>query len=406
MEQQNTLSVEGLRKRYGKKYAVRHVDFGMSQGEVVGLLGPNGAGKTTSFYMITGLIRPTTVTSPLALYMQYKVKLAEKKYLRPEVRKLTDEINDNSNVLGMIKEVANIVEGIKINHELFKLQLEMLKAPSMPPLIQKFRDLIYVGAKVARDKEPIVKLFNYIEQGFDDTMQQAILRRLIQYITESRIYLNRENIIDMPMYQRARRGIGYLAQEASIFRKMTVEQNLLAILETMDLTPEQIQERKNELIDDFFKDKISKEREQLLQEAEHLHDPEERDKRIAAIDKMQGYEIIEPFLKQKAFSLSGGERRRAEIARALCAQPAFLLLDEPFAGIDPIAVMDIQGIIRQLKERGLGILITDHNVRETLKITDRSYIMYDGKILISGAVNELLNNEEARKVYLGEDFQM
>jgi lipopolysaccharide export system ATP-binding protein len=179
------------------------------------------------------------------------------------------------------------------------------------------------------------------------------------------IHLNAEEITDVPMFRRARLGIGYLAQEASVFRKLTVEQNIMAILENTPLSREQRRARMEELIQDL---------------------------RIGAVRK------------QKAYTLSGGERRRTEISRALALEPRFLLLDEPFAGVDPIAVYDIQEIIQRLKEKGLGILITDHNVRETLKITDRAYIMNEGKILVSGSSEDLVNNEEAKRIYLGMNF--
>ena len=179
------------------------------------------------------------------------------------------------------------------------------------------------------------------------------------------IHLNAEEITDVPMFRRARLGIGYLAQEASVFRKLTVEQNIMAILENTPLSREQRRARMDELIQDL---------------------------RIGHVRK------------QKAYTLSGGERRRTEISRALALEPRFLLLDEPFAGVDPIAVYDIQEIIQRLKEKGLGILITDHNVRETLKITDRAYIMNEGKILVSGSSEDLVNNEEAKRIYLGMNF--
>ncbi len=182
-----------------------------------------------------------------------------------------------------------------------------------------------------------------------------------------RILLNGEDITEYPMYKRARMGIGYLAQEPSVFRKLTVEENLLAVLEFMEL------EKKER---NRIKDKLMKE---------------------LGITKLA---------KQKAYSLSGGERRRTEIARALVSNPRFLLLDEPFAGIDPKAVAEIQTMILHLKERGIGILITDHNVRETLSITNRAYIIFEGNILISGTSKELVKNRKARKIYLGEKFTM
>ena len=238
------LRVEGLRKRFGRKMAVRDVSFSMHQGEIVGLLGPNGAGKTTCFYMIAGFIP----------------------------------------------------------------------------------------------------------------------------VTAGQVYLDEHDITDEPMFKRARKGISYLPQEASVFRKLTVQENIWSVLETradLDLT------RKKERL------------EELLVELG-----------------------IERIRRQLAFTLSGGERRRTEIARSLAASPRFLLLDEPFAGIDPIAIFEIKNIVRQLSESDIGILITDHNVRDTFEITNRSYIINEGEIVVSGPKEELLKSQTARQVYLGHDFSM
>ncbi|MCG3113537.1 MAG: LPS export ABC transporter ATP-binding protein [Candidatus Manganitrophus sp.] len=180
------------------------------------------------------------------------------------------------------------------------------------------------------------------------------------------IFLNGERMTGMPMYLRARKGISYLPQEPSIFRKLTVEENIMAILETLDLSPAERQSR---------------------------------------LEALLGELNISHLAKHKAFTLSGGERRRLEITRALVISPQFILLDEPFAGIDPIVVMEIQKIIFQLKKRGIGVLITDHNVQETLEITDRSYIIYEGEILISGTSSEIANSPQAREIYLGDRFR-
>ncbi|SMC26868.1 lipopolysaccharide export system ATP-binding protein [Andreprevotia lacus DSM 23236] len=181
------------------------------------------------------------------------------------------------------------------------------------------------------------------------------------------ITLDGEDIGRLPMHERARLGIGYLPQEASIFRKMTVAQNVRAVLELHETSQQTIDERLDALLHDLH--------------IGHLKD-------------------------SGAMSLSGGERRRAEIARALAAKPRFILLDEPFAGVDPIAVMDIQRIIAFLRERGIGVLITDHNVRETLGICDRAYIISEGAVMASGHPDEIVQNEQVRKVYLGEHFRM
>ena len=237
------LSTNQLVKKYKKAEVVRGVSIQINEGEIIGLLGPNGAGKTTTFYMITGMITPSS------------------------------------------------------------------------------------GA-VQLDGNPIT---------------------------------------NMPMYKRARLGIGYLAQEASVFTKLSVEDNLKLALELTSLSINEQNKRLEELLDEFS---------------------------------------IGHIRNNIAMTLSGGERRRTEIARALVSDPKFILLDEPYAGIDPIAVDEIQNIILDLKSRGIGVLITDHNVRETLSITDRSYLLYDGKVLFSGTSKELSSNEEAKRLYLGDSFKL
>ena len=244
MARHDTLSAKGLHKKYGKRMVVKDIDVSLDRGEIVGLLGPNGAGKTTSFYMITGMIKPT---------------------------------------------IGNI-------------------------------------------------------------------------------FLDDCDITDDAMYKRARRGIGYLAQEPSIFGKLTVEDNLKLVLELRKDLTEKDQDEKMRL---------------LLQDLSVSH-----------------------LSQSKGNTLSGGERRRVEIARCLCMDPDFILLDEPFAGVDPIAVQEIQGIVHSLKNKEIGVLITDHNVRETLSITDRSYLLFDGQILKSGTSEFLANDEEARRLYLGEKFRL
>ena len=181
------------------------------------------------------------------------------------------------------------------------------------------------------------------------------------------ILLDGQDITDIPMYQRARLGIGYLAQEPSIFRKLTVEQNIMAILEMLDIPRAVRRQRLDALLNELG---------------------------------------ITHLARQKAYTLSGGEKRRLEITRALVTNPQFILLDEPFSGIDPITVFEAQEIIRELRKRGLGILLTDHNVRETLEITDRAYIMAEGRVLIAGTAHELITDPRAREIYLGEKFRM
>jgi lipopolysaccharide export system ATP-binding protein len=189
----------------------------------------------------------------------------------------------------------------------------------------------------------------------------------LEYPDEGTILLDKCDITSLPMHERSKFGIGYLPQEASIFRKLTVEENIMAILELLPISPQDRQERLEQLLEEF--------------NVTHVR-------------------------KQYGSMLSGGERRRVEIARALATQPSFILLDEPFAGVDPIAVGDIQEVIAHLKRRDIGVLITDHNVRETLNITDYAYILHQGKILVSGNSEEIADSEIARKFYLGENFSM
>lgn len=235
------LTVDGVKKTYGRRMVVKGVSLALQRGESVGLLGPNGAGKTTVFYMITGLV------------------------------------------------------------------------PA------------------------------------DD----------------GQIHIDGQDITKLPMYRRARLGIGYLPQESSIFRGLTVEQNIMAVLEIVENNRKKRRQKLEELLEEFN---------------------------------------IERLRKSPSIALSGGERRRCEIARALASDPSFILLDEPFAGIDPIAVGDIQVLVRHLTDRGIGVLITDHNVRETLSLIDRAYIIYEGQVLTQGTPEEIVNNADVRRVYLGDMF--
>jgi lipopolysaccharide export system ATP-binding protein len=184
---------------------------------------------------------------------------------------------------------------------------------------------------------------------------------------EGKVFLDEKNITKLPMYKRARLGVGYLTQEASVFRTMSVRDNILSVLQMTKFTKKQQAERTDKLLEEFSLTHIA---------------------------------------KSKGFMLSGGERRRTEIARAMATDPKFILLDEPFAGIDPIAVEDIMEIVKQLKYRNIGVLITDHNVHETLSITDRSYLLFEGRILKAGSAEELANDPEARRLYLGEGFKL
>ena len=201
--------------------------------------------------------------------------------------------------------------------------------------------------------------------GAGKTTTFYILVGLIHSST-GQVFIDQDNISNDPMYLRARKGISYLPQQPSIFRKMSVQNNILAVLETLNITKSEQYDRLDIIIKDFGLEKIKNTRGDLL---------------------------------------SGGERRRVEIARAISIQPKFILLDEPFAGVDPLAIEDIQKMIKKLTERNIGVLITDHNVRETLSITDRSYLLYDGSVLKYGVTDDLINDSEVRRLYLGDNFR-
>ena len=229
----------------------------------------------------------------------------------------------------------------------------------------------YKGRKVVRDVSLSIESGEVVgllgPNGAGKTTCFYMIVGLVP-LDQGEIHLDKTDLTHLPMHQRARLGLSYLPQEASVFRKLSVEDNIMAILETQtELTPAEREQRL----------------EELLQE---LH----------VADRRQNL----------GMSLSGGERRRVEIARALATRPRFILLDEPFAGVDPLSVLDIQQLIMHLKQRGIGVLITDHNVRETLKICDRAYIMSEGKALAAGSPEEILYNEDVKKVYLGEDFRL
>lgn len=228
----------------------------------------------------------------------------------------------------------------------------------------------YRGRKVVNEVSVTVKQGEIVgllgPNGAGKTTSFYMIVGLIKSLT-GHIFLDDTDITRFPMYKRAQSGIGYLAQEASVFRKLTVEQNIKSVLELTDLTPTEQHEKTEALLEEFGLTHIRKSRGDLL---------------------------------------SGGERRRTEIARALATDPKFVLLDEPFAGVDPVAVEDIQKIVAHLKKRNIGILITDHNVQETLAITDRTYLMFEGKILKTGTPKELAEDEMVRKVYLGQNFEL
>ncbi|OQX98041.1 MAG: LPS export ABC transporter ATP-binding protein [Bacteroidetes bacterium 4572_128] len=232
-------------------------------------------------------------------------------------------------------------------------------------IVKKYgRRTVVKGVSISVEQGEIVGLLG--PNGAGKTTSFYMIVGLIKPYS-GKIYLDKLDITREAIYKRAQKGIGYLAQEASVFRKMTVEDNIKAVLEMTNYSKEKQKERLESMINEFSLNKIR---------------------------------------KSYGNQLSGGERRRTEIARALSISPKFILLDEPFAGVDPIAVEDIQEIVSKLKEKNIGILITDHNVHETLKITDRAYLLFEGNILKTGTAEELSNDEKVRKVYLGENFQL
>lgn len=228
----------------------------------------------------------------------------------------------------------------------------------------------YKGRKVVREVDVNVKAGEIVgllgPNGAGKTTSFYMIVGLVKP-TKGKVFFRGKNVTNTPMFKRARMGMGYLSQEPSIFRKLTVAENVMSILETLPLSSKERKERLDQLLEDL---KITK------------------------------------LAKQKAYTLSGGERRRLEIARSLVTNPAIILLDEPFAGVDPLAVADVQEIVKTLKERGLGVLITDHSVRDTLEVVDRAYLLCDGEVLREGDSDFLVNDETSRKLYLGERFSM
>lgn len=232
-------------------------------------------------------------------------------------------------------------------------------------IVKKYRKRTVVkGVSIELEQGEIVGLLG--PNGAGKTTSFYIIVGLIQPLS-GKIFIDDEEITKMPVYKRAQKGIGYLAQEASVFRKLSIEDNLRAVLEMTDYTKSYQKEKMESLLEEF--------------RLQHIR-------------------------KSKGFQLSGGERRRTEIARALAIDPKFILLDEPFAGVDPIAVEDIQEIVTKLKAKNIGVLITDHNVHETLSITDRSYLLFEGAILKAGTAEDLANDEDVRRVYLGQNFTL
>ena len=232
-------------------------------------------------------------------------------------------------------------------------------------IVKKYRKRTVVkGVSIEVEQGEIVGLLG--PNGAGKTTSFYMIVGLIQPLS-GKVFLDDRNITKLPVYKRAQLGIGYLAQEASVFRKLSIEDNLRAVLEMTDYTKAYQKEKMESLLEEF--------------RLQHIR-------------------------KSKGFQLSGGERRRTEIARALAIDPKFILLDEPFAGVDPIAVEDIQEIVMTLKEKNIGVLITDHNVHETLSITDRSYLLFEGSIMKAGSAEDLANDEDVRRVYLGQNFTL
>lgn len=232
-------------------------------------------------------------------------------------------------------------------------------------IVKKYRKRTVVkGVSFEVNQGEIVGLLG--PNGAGKTTSFYMIVGLIKPLT-GKIFLDNEEITTLPVYRRAQKGIGYLAQEASVFRQMSVEDNILSVLEMTKLPKDVQHEKVEKLLNEFG--------------LQHIR-------------------------KSKGYQLSGGERRRTEIARALAIDPKFILLDEPFAGVDPIAVEDIQHIVQTLKDKNIGVLITDHNVHETLNITDRSYLLYEGSIMKAGTAEELASDEEVRRVYLGQNFEL
>ncbi len=232
-------------------------------------------------------------------------------------------------------------------------------------IVKKYRKRTVVkGVSFEVNQGEIVGLLG--PNGAGKTTSFYMIVGLIQPLT-GKIFIDNEDITNLPVYKRAKKGIGYLAQEASVFRNLSIEDNLKAVLEMTNYTKQYQKEKVETLIEEFG--------------LQHIR-------------------------KSKGIQLSGGERRRTEIARALAIDPNFILLDEPFAGVDPIAVEDIQNIVKKLKDKNIGVLITDHNVHETLNITDRSYLLFEGSILKAGTAEELAADEDVRRVYLGQNFEL
>ncbi|MBN2703738.1 MAG: LPS export ABC transporter ATP-binding protein [Pontiellaceae bacterium] len=228
----------------------------------------------------------------------------------------------------------------------------------------------YKGRKVVREVDVNVKAGEIVgllgPNGAGKTTSFYMIVGLVRP-TEGKVFFNGSDVTNVPMYKRARMGMGYLSQEPSIFRKLTVEQNVMAILETMPISGKERKQRLAHLLEELKIDRLA---------------------------------------KQRAYTLSGGERRRLEITRALATNPSIVLLDEPFAGVDPLAVNDVQDIVRSLREKGLGVLITDHSVRDTLEVVDRAYLLCDGQVLREGNSEFLVNDEVSRELYLGPRFSM
>lgn len=314
---------------------------------------------------------PTTIVAHVLLAQAYEADQQEEKAMRawrqayqliPNTP-LTRESDDDDPVMDEIIRRSTEVAAAQLEEDLVIPEgATVLRAEGLVKRYRK-RSVVKAVELTVRQGE-IVGLLG--PNGAGKTTTFYMIVGMIRP-DDGRVHLGDEDITDMPMYERARRGIGYLAQEASIFSHLSVEDNLMAVLEYQDLDRQERKDRVEELIAEFGLEKVR---------------------------------------HSKGYTLSGGERRRTEIARALATRPRFFLLDEPFAGVDPIAVEDIQTIVAGLKKRGIGVLITDHNVHETLAITDRAYLLYEGKILKQGSAEALVADPEVRRRYLGEKFRL
>ncbi len=419
------LRTENLVKKYGKRTVVSHVSFDVKQGEIVGLLGPNGAGKTTSFYMTTGLVVPNEghiylndlditnypvykraqngigyLAQEASVFRKMSVEdniasvleltNRSKEYQKEKLESLIAEFrlqkvrkNLGDQLSGGERRRTEIARCLAIDPKFIMLDepfagVDPIAVEDIQHIVWKLKDKnigILITDHNVQETLSITDRAYLLFEGkilFQGTPEELAENKIVRekYLSNSFVlrrkdFQLKEDITNYPVYKRAQNGIGYLAQEASVFRKMSVEDNIASVLELTNRSKEYQKEKLESLIAEFRLQKVRK----------NLGD-----------------------------QLSGGERRRTEIARCLAIDPKFIMLDEPFAGVDPIAVEDIQHIVWKLKDKNIGILITDHNVQETLSITDRAYLLFEGKILFQGTPEELAENKIVREKYLSNSF--